>query len=142
MQWIKDYMDYTIFSVLGIMSFLALAYAIERWVYYRSCKVEKYEDINILEIDLTKNLTILYIIYSNAPYVGLLGTVIGIMVTFFDMSSGSGIDTNNILLGLSMALKATALGLLVAIPTLALYTAYLRKVDVFLNKWKSINATS
>ncbi len=135
-------MDYAVFSVLGLMSFLALAYAIERWLYYRSCKIETYKDINILEIDLTKNLTILYIIYSNAPYVGLLGTVIGIMVTFFDMGNGSGIETNNILVGLSMALKATALGLLVAIPTLGIYTAYLRKVDVFLNKWKSVNATS
>lgn len=135
-------MDHAVFGILGLMSLLALAYAIERFFYYKIVEIDKYKDINQLENDLTKNLTILSIIGSNAPYVGLLGTVIGIMVTFYDMGSGGGIDTNTVLIGLSLALKATALGLLVAIPTLIAYTACLRQVDVHTASWKSLNNAS
>ncbi|CAE10490.1 TonB-system energizer ExbB [Wolinella succinogenes] len=139
MHLIKAYMDHAIFGILGFMSLLALAYAIERFLYYKNIKVDRYKDVNQLENDLTQNLTILSIIGSNAPYIGLLGTVIGIMVTFYDMGSGAGIDTNAVLIGLSLALKATALGLLVAIPTLIVYTACLRKVDVHIAAWKSLD---
>lgn len=139
MHLIKAYMDHAIFGILGFMSLLALAYAIERFLYYKNIKVDRYKDVNQLENDLTQNLTILSIIGSNAPYIGLLGTVIGIMVTFYDMGSGAGIDTNAVLIGLSLALKATALGLLVAIPTLIVYTACLRKVDVHITAWKSLD---
>jgi biopolymer transport protein ExbB len=104
--------------------------------------VENFGDIYTLETDLTRHLTLLSIISSNAPYVGLLGTVAGVMVTFYDMGTGGGIDTNLVLVGLSLALKATALGLLVAIPSLMIYSACLRKVDVLVNEWKSLYASS
>ena len=71
-----------------------------------------------------------YIIYSNAPYVGLLGTVIGIMLTFYDMGSTGAIDAGRIMTGLSLALKATALGLAVAIPTLISYNGLQRAMNV------------
>ena len=74
--------------------------------------------------------------YSNAPYVGLLGTVAGIMVVFYDMSGSGNIDVKNITLGLSMALKATALGLVVAIPTLMIYNIFLRLADKKVNHYK------
>jgi biopolymer transport protein ExbB len=139
MEYIKEYMDFAIFGVLGLMSIFAVAYAIERFIFYKRYKLSNYKDVNELENDLTKNLTTLSIIGSNAPYVGLLGTVVGVMVTFFDMGSGGGIDTDAILVGLSLALKATAAGLLVAIPTLAIYAACLRKVDVGIAKFKAKN---
>lgn len=81
-------------------------------------------------IALTKNFTTLYIIYSNAPYVGLLGTVIGIMLTFYDMGSTGAIDAGRIMTGLSLALKVTALGLAVAIPTLISYNGQQRAMNV------------
>ncbi|MDR0407918.1 MAG: TonB-system energizer ExbB [Campylobacteraceae bacterium] len=137
MEYIKTYMDFAIFGILGLMSILSLAYAIERFIFYARYKLDDYKDINEFENDLTRNLTTLSIIGSNAPYVGLLGTVIGVMVTFYDMGIGGGIDTNAILVGLSLALKATAAGLLVAIPTLVVYTACLRKVDVGIAKFKA-----
>lgn len=86
---------------------------------------------------ITKNLTTLYIIYSNAPYVGLLGTVIGIMITFYDMGLSGNIDTKEIMTGLSLALKATALGLAVAIPTLIAYNALYRKITLLSNLYKT-----
>ena len=54
---------------------------------------------------------------------GLLGTVLGIMITFYDMGTTGNINAGEIMTGLSLALKATALGLAVAIPTLIDYSA-------------------
>ena len=53
------------------------------------------------------------------------------------MGMSGGIDTKSIMVGLSLALKATALGLIVAIPTLMIYNAFMRKVDVLVNRYKA-----
>ena len=124
-------------GILVFMSFLVVWFSIERVLFYRSINHKDYKNNTLFEEALTKNLTALYIIYSNAPYVGLLGTVCGIMITFYDMGVSGGIDTKSIMIGLSLALKATALGLVVAIPTLIIYNAFLRKVDVLLNKFEN-----
>ncbi|MDR1976472.1 MAG: TonB-system energizer ExbB [Campylobacteraceae bacterium] len=138
MEFIKEYTDYVIFGVLGLMSILSLTFAIERLIFYKRYKIKDYANENDLENDLTKNLTTLSIIGSNAPYIGLLGTVVGVMITFYDMGVSKGnFDTDSILIGLSLALKATAAGLLVAIPTLMIYTMCLRQVDVGIAKFKA-----
>lgn len=136
---LKVIVDYAIFGILGLMSVLALTYALERWFFYTRVDVKSYHLPDVLETDLTKNLTALSIISSNAPYIGLLGTVVGIMITFYDMGQGD-IDSKIILIGLSLALKATALGLVVAIPSLMIYTACLRKCDVLMARWKASHA--
>lgn len=141
MQSIKLLVDYAIFGVLGFMSILAFAYAFERWFFYHRINLSRYTVAEILENDLTKNLTALSIISSNAPYIGLLGTVVGIMITFYDMGQAGTIDSKVILVGLSLALKATAFGLVVAIPSLIIYTACLRKCDVLLARWKADHAS-
>lgn len=141
MQSIKLLVDYAIFGVLGFMSILAFAYALERWFFYHRINLSQYTVAEILENDLTKNLTALSIISSNAPYIGLLGTVVGIMITFYDMGQAGNIDSKVILVGLSLALKATAFGLVVAIPSLIIYTACLRKCDVLLARWKAHHAS-
>ncbi|CAM2785326.1 TonB-system energizer ExbB [Helicobacter felis] len=134
---VGEYVDIGVFSVLGIMGFLALWFTIERIIFYARIDFSLYEDPDRLDMDLTKNLTMLYIIYSNAPYVGLLGTILGVMVTFYDMSTSvTGLDAKAITLGLSLALKATAFGLLVAIPTLIVYNAFLRKVDILSERFR------
>ena len=45
-------------------------------------------------------------------------------------------DTEEIMVGLALALKATAVGLLVAIPSIAIYNLLLRKVKVILMQWE------
>ncbi|AVK81113.1 energy transducer TonB [Campylobacter fetus subsp. testudinum] len=137
MEYLKGNIDYIIISILVFMSFLVVWFSIERVLFYMKVNPKKYVSKNLFEEDLTKNLTILYIIYTNAPYIGLLGTVAGIMITFYDMGMSGGIDTKSIMIGLSLALKATALGLIVAIPTLIIYNGFIRKVDVFLNRYES-----
>jgi len=84
-----------------------------------------------------KNLTIISLIGSNAPYVGLLGTVGGIMVVFYDIGiSGGALDTSKVIVGLALALKVTAAGLIVAIPSTMIYGAFLRKLDVAMSEWE------
>ncbi len=73
--------------------------------------MQQFDHIETLKIDLTRNLTTISSIGSNAPYVGLLGTVLGILVTFYTMGQGGKIEVNAIMLGLALALKATAAGL-------------------------------
>lgn len=73
-------------------------------------------------------MTLLNSIYSNAPYVGLLGTVVGIMLTFYEMGVSGQIEVKSVLIGLSLALKATALGLLIAIPALFAYNLLYRRI--------------
>ncbi|GAD19313.1 TonB-system energizer ExbB [Helicobacter fennelliae] len=136
MEFLRVHIDLIIFCVLGFMSFLAVWFSIERFIYFVKINIDVFQNIDDLEESLTKNLTILYVIYSNAPYVGLLGTVVGIMITFYDMGMSGGMDAKTIMVGLSLALKATAFGLLVAIPTLVVYNFLLRRIDVILNRYK------
>lgn len=130
MDFLKAYLDLTVFGILGTMGFLSLWITIERLLYYRAVNVETYTHEETLNIALTKHLTALSIIGSNAPFVGLLGTVIGILITFYDMGQNQAIETGAIMMGLALALKATAAGIAIAIPTIMAYNGLLRKVEV------------
>lgn len=71
---------------------------------------------------LEKNLFILSTIVSLAPFLGILGTVWGILISLFEMqSAGSAQSSSLILSGLSTALATTVLGLVIAIPALICY---------------------
>lgn len=130
MEILKTYLDLTIFGILGFMGFITLWVTIERILFYRSINLNDYEHEDLLHIELTRNLTSLSIIGSNAPFIGLLGTVIGILITFYDMGQNQAIDTGSIMIGLALALKATAAGITIAIPTIMIYNGLMRKVDV------------
>ncbi|HIC3270828.1 TPA: TonB-system energizer ExbB, partial [Campylobacter jejuni] len=136
-EFLKDYIDLIIFLILGIMAFIAFWCVIERMLFFRKINFKNYENQEQFDDAISENLTTIYIIYSNAPYIGLLGTVIGIMVTFYEMGLAGNIDVKSIVVGLSLALKATALGLLVAIPALMAYNALLRKVSLLSNAYKA-----
>ncbi|EOH2265622.1 TonB-system energizer ExbB, partial [Campylobacter jejuni] len=129
--------DLIIFLILGIMAFIAFWCVVERMLFFRKINFKNYENQEQFDDAISENLTTIYIIYSNAPYIGLLGTVIGIMVTFYEMGLAGNIDVKSIVVGLSLALKATALGLLVAIPALMAYNALLRKVSLLSNAYKA-----
>ncbi|EPT6775645.1 TPA: TonB-system energizer ExbB [Campylobacter jejuni] len=137
MEFLKDYIDLIIFLILGIMAFVAFWCVVERMLFFRKINFKNYENQEQFDDAISENLTTIYIIYSNAPYIGLLGTVIGIMVTFYEMGLAGNIDVKSIVVGLSLALKATALGLLVTIPALMAYNALLRKVSLLSNAYKA-----
>ena len=71
---------------------------------------------------LEKHLFILSTIVTLAPFLGLLGTVWGILVTFAELNSGHAAGSNAAILGgISTALATTVLGLVIAIPALIAY---------------------
>ncbi|TLD85231.1 TonB-system energizer ExbB [Helicobacter sp. MIT 11-5569] len=136
METLKTYIDIIIFSILGLMAFVALWCVIERLLFFRKLDLRNFESQQDFDDAITENLTTLHIIYSNAPYVGLLGTVIGIMITFYDMGMSGNIDVKSIVVGLSLAFKATALGLVVAIPSLMAHNALFRKVSLLSSRYQ------
>lgn len=113
-----------------------LWFVVERYLYYRRVNVKDFNHPDQLNVALTNRLTIISTVGANAPYIGLLGTVLGIILVFYDMGQGGKIDVHTIMTGLSLALKATAGGLFVAIPAIMFYNALLRKVDVLNAKWR------
>lgn len=121
MEILQKYADLVIFSVLGLMAFGALYCVVERLLFLRKARPQNYATQEDFDEALSENMTLLNSIYSNAPYVGLLGTVVGIMLTFYEMGVSGQIEVKSVLIGLSLALKATALGLLIAIPALFAY---------------------
>jgi biopolymer transport protein ExbB len=77
---------------------------------------------------LEKFLGFLATVGSNAPYVGLFGTVLGIMKAFNDLATAPEAGQQTVMAGISMALVATAAGLFVAIPAVIFYNYYSRQV--------------
>lgn len=140
MELLKAYLDISIFSILGLMSVLMIAFAVERFLFYRQVDLNKYSNLHDLDIDLTSHLTVISTVGANAPYVGLLGTVLGILITFYDLGHSANLDAQTIMVGLALALKATALGLAVAIPAIIIYTSLLRIADVKKARWEAMNS--
>jgi biopolymer transport protein ExbB len=136
MEWLRGAIDYGVIGLLVLMSVVTMAIIVERCLVYRRIKVINFSDKKELELALTRKLHIIATIGSNAPYIGLLGTVLGIMLTFHTMGREGIMDTGKIMSGLALALKATAVGLLVAIPSVASYNLLLRKAKVLIMQWE------
>jgi biopolymer transport protein ExbB len=135
MEWLKYAIDYGIIGLLVALSVVSVTIAIERWLTYRRIKPTDFSSKKELELMLTSRIHIIATVGSNAPYIGLLGTVLGIMLTFYLLGDDGFMDTGKIMVGLALALKATAVGLLVAIPSVVLYNLLLRKVKRLLLEW-------
>lgn len=133
---LKETIEYGVIGVLVLMSIVALWASIERLLFYRNICIESYAKKTELEIELSKNLTLIATIGSNAPYIGLLGTVFGIILTFVQLGQSGMIDTSSIMTGLALALQATAGGLLVAIPSIIFYNLLIRKSEVLIARWE------
>jgi biopolymer transport protein ExbB len=137
-NWLKtaeQMLDYGVIGILIVMSIVALWLFIERMMFYKAIRLDDYQSRDLLELDLTDNLSTIGAIGSNAPYVGLLGTVLGIMITFYTLGDIGAVDTKKIMIGLALALKATAMGLLVAMPSITFYTIVMRKMERILAHW-------
>ena len=70
---------------------------------------------------LNSNMVLLTIAISGGPFLGLLGTVLGVMITFAAIAASGNVDINAIAPGVSAALMTTVAGLIVAIPALFAY---------------------
>jgi biopolymer transport protein ExbB len=77
---------------------------------------------------LNKQMVLLTIAISGGPFIGLLGTVVGVMITFAAVAAAGEVNVNAIAPGISAALAATVAGLFVAIPALFGYNYLLTRV--------------
>lgn len=131
---LENEIDFIVFIILGVMNALCIAVLIERIMFYCVFKYENYKSLEEFEIGISKNLIILSIIAQNAPYIGLLGTVFGIIMGFNNID-----DTGKIISALSGALKATAGGLIVAILALVIFNIFDRYNAKLIVKYKKLN---
>jgi biopolymer transport protein ExbB len=140
MAWLGYVVDYGIIGLLILLSIISLAIFVERWVFLKRFDPGSYSGSRrALEIAVTKKLGIIASVGSNAPYIGLLGTVLGIMVTFYTIGTEGYVNATRIMVGLALALKATAIGLVVAIPSIVFYNTLLRRVKVILLEWDDLH---
>jgi biopolymer transport protein ExbB/TolQ len=76
-----------------------------------------------------RGLAFLGTLGSNAPFIGLFGTVLGIIRAFHDLAANTAQGAQAVMAGIAEALVATAVGLLVALPAVAMYNTLARHVE-------------
>jgi biopolymer transport protein ExbB len=81
-----------------------------------------------VRLEMERNLGILGTLGNNAPFIGLFGTVLGIIKAFADLSRNQGGGAAMVMSGISAALVATAVGLMVAIPAVIAFNFFQTKV--------------
>jgi biopolymer transport protein ExbB len=91
-------------------------------------------------LEWEKNLSVLATISTNAPFIGLFGTVLGIIKAFHDLALQASTGAQTVTAGISEALVATAVGLLVAIPAAIAFNLYQRRVKNALGEAESLKS--
>lgn len=89
------------------------------------------------EEKLERHLPFLATVGSTSPYVGLFGTVWGIMHSFRGLANSTQATLATVAPGISEALVATAMGLFAAIPAVVAYNRFASKVDVYINRYET-----
>ena len=88
---------------------------------------------------LERHLPFLATVGSTSPYVGLFGTVWGIMNSFRGLANSTQATLATVAPGISEALVATAMGLFAAIPAVIAYNRFAAKVDVTINRYEAFS---
>ncbi|MEL0243423.1 MAG: protein TolQ [Gammaproteobacteria bacterium] len=86
---------------------------------------------------LESRISFLSTVASSSPYIGLFGTVWGIMNSFRGLAQTSQATLSVVAPGISEALIATALGLFAAIPALIAYNFFVKRINTILNRYES-----
>ncbi|MDD4955460.1 MAG: MotA/TolQ/ExbB proton channel family protein [Candidatus Omnitrophica bacterium] len=89
-------------------------------------------EITVETNKLERNISITGTIGSIAVYIGLFGTVLGIIRAFHDISSTGSGELNVVTRGIAEALVCTAAGLAVAVPAVIFYNYFIKKIDDFI----------
>lgn len=119
--------------ILLVMSIITIAIIVERFMAYKFIEknLDKYEPLE-LRMQLEKRLGILATFGNNAPFIGLFGTVLGVIKAFHHLGTSSEFGVRVVMTGISEALVATAMGLFVAIPAVIGYNYFVRKMRFLL----------
>ena len=89
-------------------------------------------------VRLERGLVVLEIIVGIAPLLGLVGTILGMMTTFAHFNERGANDPAELARGIGLILKATLIGLLIAIPSLIFWSYYTKKVEMLAVEMESI----
>ena len=103
--------------------------------------VEKQMDVAMVsrKARMERGIVFLGTVGANAPFVGLFGTVLGVIRAFRDLSLETDAGAQAVMGGISEALVATAVGLMVAIPAVVAYNYLSRQVKSVLSSAGSLN---
>ena len=101
--------------------------------FKRISKVSLMQQEDLLE----SRISFLSTVASASPYIGLFGTVWGIMNSFRGLAQTSQATLSVVAPGISEALIATALGLFAAIPALIAYNFFVKRINTILNRYES-----
>lgn len=119
--------------VLVSMSVIAVGMIIERFLAFSAIQKNYHSiDYYTLRLSLEARLGILATFGNNAPFIGLFGTVLGVIQAFHMIGSSNAFDVQPIMQGISEALIATATGLFVAIPCVIAYNYFTRRAKMVL----------
>lgn len=99
-------------------------------------------EIERVEQGLKNKISILGTISSTSPYVGLLGTVYGILIAFWNLGTAQQATIATVAPSIAEALIATGMGLFVAIPSLIAYNRLNHRIDIILDEYDKVKKTS
>lgn len=133
----------------GISAVLKSVPSVESAIVSRSVLNQKIDSDDKLmatvssEIELERKNWEKYILYfatvgSNAPFLGLLGTILGLMQSFADLALAEKLDTRVAMAGISYALITTVAGIVVAIPSIVIYNSLSKRVKIASQNTKAI----
>jgi biopolymer transport protein ExbB len=124
--------DFVLYILLGL-SVVTLGVIFER-LYAFILLRRRYAQLSKRDLLLfgQKRLTVLATLGNNAPFIGLFGTVLGVIKAFHDLNLQQGSGIKVVMGGISEALVATAMGLLVAIPAVIAYNAFSKTLQTWL----------
>jgi len=121
----------------GIKEYMRLLPGINAWSERVSASVQRAMRVAAIteEESLESNISVLATIGSTSPYIGLFGTVWGIMMAFHALGGASQVTIAMVAPGISEALIATAVGLFAAIPAVIFYNCYVNQTDKLLMRY-------
>lgn len=124
--------DFVLYILIAL-SVVTLGVIFERMYIFALLK-NRYRQLSRRELLLQgqKRLTVLATLGNNAPFIGLFGTVLGVIKAFNDLHFKDGAGIKVVMGGISEALVATAMGLLVAIPAVIAYNFFSRTLNTYL----------
>jgi biopolymer transport protein ExbB len=92
----------------------------------------------LAKLAMERNLAFIGTVGNNAPFVGLLGTVIGIIRAFHELDQSGGQVSSGLMAEIGEALVATAIGLLVALPAVAFFNLFVRLIRARLARGQAL----
>lgn len=135
--WIThELLDSSILLMFLGMALICFWIITERLIYFARLELGQFSREDSLELALTRYLSLLSSLASNAPYIGLLGTVLGIMMALYEVGISGQLEPSKIMVGLALALKATAMGIGLAIVGMFAVNLLMRRVDAIKVAWR------